>query len=82
MTRISVAETIRFAYTFAFGQIGAIIGLVWLPLLIAALLQFLPYAIGTAYPPDASNAAGATGAALLNLAFVAATLVLYAMNCV
>ena len=82
MTRISVAETIRFAYAFAFGQIGAIIGLVWLPLLIAALLQFLPYAIGTAYPPDASDAAGATGAALLNLAFVAATLVLYAMNCV
>ena len=82
MTRIPVAETIRFAYSFAFGQIGAIIGLVWLPLLIAALLQFLPYAIGTAYPSGTSDAAGAAGAALLNLAFAMAALALYAMNCV
>ncbi|HEY2444780.1 MAG TPA: hypothetical protein VGI20_03480 [Rhizomicrobium sp.] len=82
MNRIPVAETIRFAYSFAFGQIGAIIGLVWLPLLIAALLQFLPYAIGTAYPPDATNAAQSTESALLNLMFAMGSLVLYAMNCV
>ncbi|HEY6577852.1 MAG TPA: hypothetical protein VIY09_00890 [Rhizomicrobium sp.] len=81
MTKLPVADAIRFAYGFAFGQIGAIIGLVWLPLLIVAVLQFLPYAVGTAYS-SAADPAQAAGAALLNVAFSAAALVLYAMNCV
>jgi hypothetical protein len=82
MTRIPVTDTIRFAYMFTFGQIGAIIGLVWLPLMLVALLQFLPYAIGSAYPADPGDPAAASSAALLNLGFSAAALVLYAMNCV
>ncbi len=80
MTKLSVAGAIRFAYGFAIEQIGAIIGLVWLPLVLLAILQFLPYAIGTAYPAGDPTQEG--GAAALNLAFSAAQLVLYAMNCV
>ncbi|HEX3430724.1 MAG TPA: hypothetical protein VHT03_07540 [Rhizomicrobium sp.] len=80
MTRIPVAETIRFAYTFAFGQIGAIIGLVWLPLIIVAFLQFLPYALGTAYTAATANTAEAAGATFINLAFSTTALVLYSMN--
>ncbi|HEX4159441.1 MAG TPA: hypothetical protein VHY79_13280 [Rhizomicrobium sp.] len=80
MTRISVAGAIRFAYGFAFEQIGAIIGLVWLPLVLVAILQFLPYAIGTAYPGADPGEEGR--AAALNLTFSTVVLVLYAMNCV
>jgi hypothetical protein len=80
MTRLPVADTIRFAYTFAFGQIGAIIGLVWLPLVVVAFLQFLPYALGTAYTAASGSAAEATGATVINLAFSTTALVLYAMN--
>jgi hypothetical protein len=80
MTRLSVAGAIRFAYGFAFQQIGAIIGLVWLPLVLVAVLQFLPYVIGTAYPgPDPAEEGRA---AALNLTFSTAVLALYAMNCV
>jgi hypothetical protein len=80
MTKIPVAEAIRFAYTFAFGQIGAIIGLVWLPLIIVAFLQFLPYALGTAYSAASGNTAEVTGATFINLAFSTTALVLYGMN--
>lgn len=80
MTKIPVAETIRFAYDFAFGQIGAIIGLVWLPLIIVAFLQFLPYALGTAYSAAGGSTAEAAGATLINLAFSTTALVLYSMN--
>jgi hypothetical protein len=80
MTRISVAGAIRFAYGFAFEQIGAIIGLVWLPLVLVAILQFLPYAIGTAHPGTDPGEEGR--AAALNLTFSTVVLVLYAMNCV
>jgi hypothetical protein len=80
MTKLSVVGAIRFAYSFAFEQIGAIIALVWLPLLIVAVLQFLPYALGTAWP--GGSPAEQAGASALNLAFSTAALVLYAMNCV
>ncbi|HTT84026.1 MAG TPA: hypothetical protein VMF67_11135 [Rhizomicrobium sp.] len=80
MTKLSAIGAIRFAYGFAFGQIGAIIGLAWLPLVLVAILQFLPYAIGTAYP--GGDAAQEGGAAALNLTFSTAALMLYAINCV
>jgi hypothetical protein len=80
MPKLSIAGAIRFAYAFVFEQIGAIIALVWLPLLIVAVLQFLPYAIGTAWP--AGTPAEQAGSSALNLAFSTAALVLYAMNCV
>lgn len=80
MPKLSVVGAIRFAYAFAFEQIGAIIALVWLPLLVVAVLQFLPYALGTAWP--GGSPAEQAGASALNLAFSTAALVLYAMNCV
>lgn len=79
---IPVGETVRFAYGFAFGQIGAIIGLVWLPLMAMAVLQFLPYAVGTAYTPAPGDQAAATSAAFVNFACSMGVLVLYAMNVV
>lgn len=82
MPRISVVETIRHAYAFAFGQIGAIIGLVWLPLMIMAVLQFLPYAIGTAHPPVAGDRAATAGDQFVNFACSVGVLALYAMNAV
>lgn len=82
MTRLPIADAIRFAYSFAFEQIGAIIGLVWLPLVMLAVLQFLPYAIGTAYSVNDGNNTAAAGAAFANLLFSTAAMLLYAMNCV
>jgi len=78
--RIPVVDTIRFGYDFAFGQIGVIIGLVWLPLTAMAVLQFLPYAIGTADAPSADSSAAATVDAFVNLACSVGVLVLYAIN--
>jgi hypothetical protein len=80
MNKISVWNTIRFAYAFSFGDIGTIIGLIWLPTLLIAVLQFLPYALGTQAPDQ--DPANAATAALANLAFFAGGLILYAMNAV
>ncbi|MEJ0044147.1 MAG: hypothetical protein WDM81_18895 [Rhizomicrobium sp.] len=40
MNKIPVGETIRFAYAFTFGEIGTVIGLVWIPLVINAVGAF------------------------------------------
>jgi hypothetical protein len=40
MNKIPVGQTIRFAYAFTFGEIGTIIGLIWVPTLINALAAF------------------------------------------
>ena len=53
MNKINVWNAIRFAYAFTFGDIGTIIGLIWLPTLLIAVLQFLPYALGTQAVCDA-----------------------------
>jgi len=44
--KIPVGQTIAYAYNFAFGHLGAIIGLSWVSLILVAVLQFLPYAAG------------------------------------
>lgn len=41
MNKIPVGQTIRFAYAFTFGEIGTLIGLVWIPLVINAVAEFL-----------------------------------------
>ena len=46
MTKIPAGSTIRHAYTFTLSELGTIIGLCWLPLVLIAILQFLPYAFG------------------------------------
>jgi hypothetical protein len=40
MNKIPVGQTIRFAYAFTFGEIGTIIGLIWIPTLINAVATF------------------------------------------
>lgn len=47
MSKIPVGQTIRFAYAFTFGEIGTIIGLIWIPTLINAVAGF--FATGTYY---------------------------------
>lgn len=40
MNKIPVGQTIRFAYNFTLGEIGTIIGLIWIPTLINAVATF------------------------------------------
>jgi len=54
MAKIPVGKTIRYAYAFTFSHLGAIIALIWLPMVILALLSFLPRALGMP-APDASD---------------------------
>jgi hypothetical protein len=46
MNKIPVRQTIVYAYSFTFSQLGSIIGLAWISLVAIAVLQFLPYAAG------------------------------------
>jgi len=79
VNKLAVGPAIRFAYQFTFGQLGTIIGLIWAPLVLAAILRFLPYGMGdtTLSPQDDPAAAGA--AALRDLIFALAGVFLYAM---
>ncbi len=40
MNKLPVGQTIRFAYAFTFGEIGTVIGLIWIPTLINAVIGF------------------------------------------
>lgn len=40
MNKIKVGETIAFAYRFTFGNIGTVIGLIWLPVIALCVMQF------------------------------------------
>lgn len=78
MNKIPVGETIRFAYGFAFGQLGTIIGLIWVPMVAIAVLRFLPYGLGDAHPSPEQNPTAAGAAALRQLVFALASILLYA----
>lgn len=67
MNKIPVGKTIRSAYALAFGHLGSIIGLAWAPLVLMAVLQFLPYAMGYDSPAMPESAAIAGQRALLGL---------------
>jgi hypothetical protein len=56
MNKVPVGKTIAHAYGFTFGHLGTIIGLAWLPLVISAVLQFLPYALHGSSLSTAGNA--------------------------
>ena len=43
MTKIPVLEAIRFAYRFTFHHLGAIIGLIWLPMIMATVIGFFVF---------------------------------------
>ncbi len=53
MNTFPAGKTIVDAYRFTFGHLGTIIGLVWLPMVLATLLNFLP-AVGGNYGEPAS----------------------------
>jgi hypothetical protein len=78
MNKLPVGETIGFAYRFAFGQLGTIIGLIWIPMVAIAVLQFLPYGLGDAalVPEDNPTAYGA--AQLRAIVFLFVTMLMYA----
>lgn len=79
MKKLPVAETVRFAYRFAFGQLGTIIGLSWAPTVGIAVLWFLPHMLGdTGISPERDPAA-AGAAALRGIVFTLASLLLYAV---
>ena len=78
MSKLPVRETIASAYRFTFGELGTIIGLIWLPMVAIAVLEFLPYGLGDANlsPDQDPNALGA--AALRGFVFWLVSVLLYA----
>jgi hypothetical protein len=82
MTKIPVLDTIRAAYRFTFTHLGAIIGLIWLPMILATVMGFFVMqrffvALADAF---ASNNFALMGPALLGLiSFLLVGLLLSAM---
>lgn len=76
MNKLPVGKTVRAAYSFTFGHLGTIIGLIWVPLVLSTLLNFLPMLAG-------NTAAGTTTtpgtAEIENLAISLLTLLLTAI---
>lgn len=82
MRRVPVVQVIRDAYAFAFGHLGGIIGLIWIPMVLVTVAQFftlwryynamIDYLAG-------GNAAALGPAVLMLLGDAAATILLYAM---
>ena len=85
MTKIPVLETIRAAYRFTFTHLGAIIGLIWLPMILATVIGFFVLqrffsALADAF---ASNNLALAGPAILGLiSFLLVALLLLAMMAV
>lgn len=82
MNKLPVGQTIRFAYAFTFGEIGTVIGLIWIPTLINAVLAFFGVrAIYLAAADLLETAQPQLGGQLLLLIFVLvlATVMLWSM---
>jgi hypothetical protein len=77
--KIPFGKTIAYAYGFTFGQLGTIIGLCWLPLVLIAVLQFLPYALGGNPMASPENATVEGRQGLENLASSLLMLLLYSI---
>ena len=67
MNKLPVGRTIADAYRFTFAHLGAIIGLIWLPLVLATLLNFLPE-IGGSMGDAGAGPMGAGTAAVEDIA--------------
>lgn len=82
MAKVPVRKTILFSYGFTFGNIGAIIGQIWLPVL---LLTLGSYYVLSPYYETMSRALAEDNAALMGQAsvgmlfYLVASLILYAM---
>jgi hypothetical protein len=77
--KLPVGDTIAYAYKFTFTHLGTIIGLCWLPLVLIAVLQFLPYALGGNPMAPAENATMQGRHELENLASSLLVLLLYSI---
>lgn len=76
MNKLPVGKTISDAYGFTFSHLGTIIGLIWFPMVISTLLNFLPELAGNY--SDGSGNVVASGA-VENLAVLLLTLLLSAV---
>jgi hypothetical protein len=76
--KLPVGEAIRFSYHFTFGQLGTIIGLMWIPLVVIAVLQFLPYGMGDAALSREDNPAAYGSAQLRAIIFMFVIALMYA----
>jgi hypothetical protein len=79
MNKIPVGKTIAYAYSFTLSNLGAIIGLVWLPMVILTVLKFLPYIGGNGFDAASQSQTASATALLENLATIFLTLVLYSI---
>jgi hypothetical protein len=82
MRRIEVVATIRDAYAFALSHIGGVIGLIWVPMVLATIMGF--FSLQRYYNDFIDAMAGGNVAALgpsmlMMLGYVVAALLLYAV---
>jgi hypothetical protein len=54
MNKLPVGQTIRFAYAFTFGEIGTVLGLIWIPTVLNAVGGFLVFGLAPAAATDGS----------------------------
>jgi len=88
MNKIPVLKTISYAYSFTFGQLGTVIGLIWIPLVILGIGTYFTWAhylnslLSAAQTGNLANAGGAallllgwtiTGLLVQSVAFVGVT---------
>jgi hypothetical protein len=76
MNKLPVGKTISDAYGFTFSHLGTIIGLIWFPMVVSTLLNFLPELAGNL--GDGNPSLGSAGA-VENLAVLLLTLLLSAI---
>lgn len=82
MRRLPVIATIREAYDFTFANLGAIIGLIWLPMVIVTVAEFFVtqhYGTRVQEAMAAGNPNAAGPAALVLFFYMLSALALYAM---
>ena len=80
--RIEVSSTIREAYVFAFTHLGGVIGLIWVPMVLATIMGFFSlqrYYNDFIDAMASGNAAALGPSMLMMLGYVVAALLLYAV---
>jgi hypothetical protein len=79
MNKIPTGKTIAYAYSFTFGHLGTIIGLVWLPLVVLTVLNFLPQMAGGDLDASGQSPLMQGSQAIGRVAISALTLLLYSI---
>jgi hypothetical protein len=75
MKKIPILDTVRYAYSFTFGHLGTIIGLIWLPMVITVVAGYFVMSHYYASVPDAVSAGNATAAGQAGLLLLGWSLV-------